>query len=155
MLAETNYGIQLEAWFTAPTTDSYTFYVASDDRSALYLGTNESEASKEKIAYLNNATPAGVITWYTSQKSRTINLVAGQKYYLNFLYHQQGGGANFGVYWETPTSPVQVLSARLLSPYLPLLTDCNGDVNGTATLDDCGVCVAGKHGLITVCENNL
>ena len=45
-----NYGQRLRAFLTAPTTGNYVFWIASDDNSELYLGTNELAAGRRAIA---------------------------------------------------------------------------------------------------------
>ncbi len=41
---------------------------------------------------------------------------------------------------------------RLLSKFVTACTDCNGDVNGTAFLDSCGICAGGNTGILPVLD---
>ena len=98
---EDNFGTQLKALFTAPKTDDYTFYFASDDNGELYIGTNSNETSKVKIAYVSNWTEPKVYDKYPSQKSSVIHLEEGKKYYFEILQKEGGGGAHFSLFlWK-------------------------------------------------------
>ena len=45
-----NYGTRLRGYITAPVTGSYTFWVASDDKSELWISTDDDPLNKVKIA---------------------------------------------------------------------------------------------------------
>jgi hypothetical protein len=45
-----NYGQQILGFVTAPLTGEYTFYIASDDQSELFLSTDDNPANKQLIA---------------------------------------------------------------------------------------------------------
>ena len=45
-----NYGTRLRGYITAPVTGSYTFWIASDDKSELWLSTNDNPVNKVNIA---------------------------------------------------------------------------------------------------------
>ena len=45
-----NYGTRLRGYITAPVTGSYTFWIASDDNSELWLSSNDNPANKVRIA---------------------------------------------------------------------------------------------------------
>jgi photosystem II stability/assembly factor-like uncharacterized protein len=46
-----NYGQRVRGYLTAPTTGSYTFWVAGDNNCELWLSTNNQASNKVKIAY--------------------------------------------------------------------------------------------------------
>ncbi len=46
-----------------------------------------------------------------------------------------------------PSCGYQVSYIRLLSKFVQAGTDCNGDANGTAYIDSCGVCAGGNTGI--------
>jgi len=100
----TNYGTRLRGYLYAPTTGSYTFWIASDDSSELWLSTDENPANKgtQPIAYVTGSTTARQWTKYTSQQSAAIALTAGQRYYVEILHKQGGGGDNLAVRWQLP-----------------------------------------------------
>ena len=56
---------------------------------------------------------------YSTQQSVTINLVAGQKYYIEVLHKEAGGGDNIAVAWQGPGITQQVIAGTYLSPFVP------------------------------------
>jgi hypothetical protein len=51
-----NYGDRVRGYITAPSSGYYTFWIASDDNSALYLSTDTQPANKAQIAYVSGWT---------------------------------------------------------------------------------------------------
>ncbi len=98
------YGNRIRGIFTAPTTGAYTFWVAGDDEARLYLSTDNTVANKRQIAYVPGWSNPNEWAKYPEQKSVTINLVAGQNYYLEVLQKEGYGGDNLSVAWQTPTN---------------------------------------------------
>jgi len=97
-----NYGVRARAFVIPPETGEYTFWVAGDDYCQLWLSTNEDPANATLIAQVLGWT--GVAEWgkYPEQKSAPVSLVAGQKYYLEGLMKEGGGGDSLDVGWAGP-----------------------------------------------------
>ena len=113
------YGVRVRALLTAPATGAYTFWVASDDQGALWLSTNGTAAARVRIAQVaaGQWTTNGEFDKYPGQKSATINLVAGQKYFIEAFMKEDGGGDNLSVAWTAPgIATRQVVPASALSP---------------------------------------
>jgi len=116
------YGDELFGYFYAPTNGNYTFWIASDDNSALYLSTDSTPANAHLIAQVNawanrreygtetgttgTATTENVSSTFTGTKWPTLNtntggatitLVAGQAYYIEALHKEGGGGDDVSV----------------------------------------------------------
>lgn len=110
-----NYGAQLLGYFYPDTTGDYTFYIASDDFSELYLSTDETPANKHIIAMEpawnnprtytatdrrnadfpeNNSSTWKNTKWPTGNK---ITLTKGKAYYIEVLFKEGGGGDNVSV----------------------------------------------------------
>ncbi len=89
-----NFGQRLRAWFLPTQTGPHTFYIASDDSSEFWLSTDSSPGKLVKIAFVNGATAYQEWTRAASQRSVPVNLVAGQRYYMQVL-HKEGGGVDF------------------------------------------------------------
>jgi len=111
-----NYFGQLTGWFIPETSGNYVFYVASDDHGELYLSTDANPANKKKIAEepawgdprkwnvdggANSGTRGeeGAYTHRSDQyattewpSQNTITLTGGNRYYLEVLYKEGGGG---------------------------------------------------------------
>ncbi|MCC5843272.1 MAG: S8 family serine peptidase [Verrucomicrobia bacterium] len=81
----TNYGTRLRAYFVAPKTGSYHFYLSATQRAELWLSSNELPGNAVKI--LNNVGAQNPGNWgHASQRSAAVPLVAGQRYYLEALH---------------------------------------------------------------------
>lgn len=119
-----NYGTRLRGYITAPSTGSYTFWIAADDRGELWLSTSDQPADKRLIASVTAYTGSRQWTKYSSQKSVAVSLVAGRKYYLEVLHKENSGSDNLAVGWARPgqatSAPSEVVPGTVLSPALPL-----------------------------------
>lgn len=115
-----NYGQRIRGYICAPATGNYTFYLASDDQGELWLSSNESPANKQKIAYLTAHTSSRQWTKYASQKSASITLEKGKKYYIEALHKEAIYGDNLAVGWTVPGSTsISVIPGSVLSPFVP------------------------------------
>ena len=97
-----NYGTRLRGYITAPVSGSYTFWIASDDNSELWLSSNDNPANKVSIASVPDWTDSREWNKFPSQKSAAIPLIAGQRYYVEALQKDGGGGDNLAVGWAKP-----------------------------------------------------
>ncbi|SHK49015.1 PA14 domain-containing protein, partial [Rubritalea squalenifaciens DSM 18772] len=108
-----SYGRRVYGVVVPPTTGDYTFWIASDDHSELWLSSDNSSQNVSRIAYLNGWT--GYQSWGTgSQQSAAVTLEAGKAYYIEVLHKEGGGGDHVAVAWQGPGISRQVLA----NPYL-------------------------------------
>ena len=107
-----DYGSRLYGWLVAPESGEYTFWIASDDNSELWLSTDEEPANVQLIAYVNGWTNAQEWTKFASQRSRVIILQANRKYYIEAIMKERGGGDNIAVAWQPPQGSQVVISGR-------------------------------------------
>jgi hypothetical protein len=119
-----NYGQRMRAYVTAPATGAYVFWIASDDSSELWLSTDDKPANRRRIAYVPGWTNSRVWTTYTQQCSTnvvaTINLVAGQRYYIEALMKEGSGGDNLCVRWQLPSTVIEEpIPASRLAAFVP------------------------------------
>ncbi len=116
-----NYGTRLRGYITAPLTGAYTFWIAGDDNCELLLSTNDQPGNKVSIASVGDWTNSREWNKYPSQKSGVRNLIAGNRYYVEVLHKEGGGGDNLAVGWLKPgqsgTSPSEVIPGSQLSPF--------------------------------------
>ncbi len=113
-----NYGTRIRGYIHPTVSGSYTFWVAGDDNTDLYLSTSSSPANASRIAYVNGWTNSREWNKYGTQQSTTINLVAGQKYYIEVLHKEGNGGDNVAVAWQGPGITQQVIAGSYLSPFV-------------------------------------
>jgi len=111
------YGTRIRGYIHPPVTGSYTFWLAGDDYSNLYLSTSDNPANATRIAYIEGWTNSREWNKYTSQKSAATNLTAGQKYYIEVLHKEAYGGDNIAVAWQGPGITQTVIAGSYLSPY--------------------------------------
>jgi hypothetical protein len=97
-----DYGQRIEGYIYPPTTGAYVFWIASDDNSELWLSTDASPNNAVLIANVPAYTSYRQWTGYSSQQSVAINLVAGQRYFIQALQKQGGGGDSLSVAWQLP-----------------------------------------------------
>jgi hypothetical protein len=104
-----NYGSRFRGYVTPPGTGDYTFWIASDDASELWLSTDTNPDNKVKIAEVKSWTSH--LEWgkEPNQKSRLLPLVQGKFYYIESLMKEGGGGDNHTVSWQGPGVPARVV----------------------------------------------
>lgn len=97
-----NYGSRVRGYICVPVTGSYTFWIASDDRSELWLSTDDNPANKTRIAYVSGWTSSRQWDRYSTQQSGAISLVGGRRYYIEALLKEATGGDHLAVGWQLP-----------------------------------------------------
>ncbi len=138
-----NYGLRVRGLICAPQTGTYTFWIAGDDAVELWLSTNTSQSNKVKIASHTSWTNSREWNKFSSQKSASISLTAGQSYYVEALMKEGTGGDNLAVGWRKPSdgsgsSPAEVIPGSVLSP------------SGTTTVIPTSVSISGCQSSLTV-----
>jgi len=114
-----NYGRRLRGWITAPATGSYTFWIAGDNGCQLWLSTDSTVTHRQMIAEVPGSSYTSFRQYdkYASQKSATISLVQGRKYYLEVLHKEGSGGDNLSLAWQPPGFNRQVIPASVIDAY--------------------------------------
>ena len=121
-----NYGSRIRGYICPPTTGLYTFYIASDDNSELWLSTSDQPSDKVKIASVSDW--AGVRDWtkFPSQQSVPISLQANTKYYIEALHKEGTSGDNLAVGWQLPDGTQErPIAGSRLSPFQPIILGLN------------------------------
>ena len=110
-----NYAERISGVFIAPITTNYVFWVNSDDDSDLFVSPDASPAHKRLVAQeagwsnMDNWQATGGGSTLAQKRSdefspdgvnkpfaKGIPMVAGQRYWIEGVHHQGGGGENFG-----------------------------------------------------------
>lgn len=100
-----NYGTNIRGYVIPPTNGSYTFSIASDANSELWLSTNDNPANVVLIAYIPGSSQS-------AQKS----LVANQMYYIEVLHKAGTGNDSISVSWQGSGISQQVIDGLYLLP---------------------------------------
>ena len=101
------YGQRVRALVVPPTDGSFTFWIASDDDSNLFLSTDENPTNKVLIAWVNAWTSSREWTKEANQVSSPIPLVGGRRYYVEAIHREGGGGDNLAVRWQLPSGVIE------------------------------------------------
>ena len=112
------YGSRIRAYVVPPTTGAYTFYIASDDEGQLRLSTDATPANATQIANAANATGRNTWNANVSQTSAAFTLTAGQRYYIETLQKEGGGGDYVQIAWTGPGIATQtIIPGSALQPF--------------------------------------
>jgi hypothetical protein len=111
-----NYGTRIRGYIYPPEDGDYTFWIASDANSELWLSTDADSANAVRIAYVPDYTDVQQWNKYTEQQSSTISLVGGLKYYIEVLHKAGLGNDHVEVAWQGPYISQQVIDGLSLSP---------------------------------------
>ncbi len=121
--AADNYGMRVWGFICPPTTGAYTFWIAADDNTELWLSTTSSSANRVRIAFHNGYTSSRQWNKYATQKSAAITLNSGQLYFVEAIMKDGTGGDNMAVGWAKPgqstTAPSEVIPGIQLRTSLP------------------------------------
>ncbi len=100
-----------------PVSGDYTFWIASDDSSELWLSDNEDPARARKIAQVGNGQWTAPRAWTrsTSQQSASIRLEAGGSYYLEALGQDTKSKDCLAVAWQGPGFERTVIDGKFIS----------------------------------------
>ena len=95
-----NFSVQWLGYFKPTTTETYTFFTASDDASYMWIGGNAITGFTTANATVNNGGLHGVV-----ETSGTAALVAGTYYPVRIQFGEQGGGDSMTFNHSTATIP--------------------------------------------------
>ena len=132
-----SYGTRIQALLSPPVSGSYTFYIASDDSSELWLSTSSSANSAKLVAKVSGAVAAEDWTAQSGQKSASISLLASRQYYLEVRHKEGAGNDHLEVAWTNPnTSTPIVIPGSALKPVPlgapPIITPTEGTLERNA-----------------------
>jgi hypothetical protein len=130
-VAGDDYGDSLSGWITPTAPGNYTFFIASDDPSQLFLSGDDNPANASLIAEETDCCDAfqepGIANddGVTYSTSSPIHLTAGNKYFIQALHTEGGGGDYVKVAWRlegdsTPAASLNPIPADFLSAYAPV-----------------------------------
>lgn len=112
-----DYGERLRGLLQAPVTGDYTFWIASDDASALWLSTDENPAHKHRLARVTLFTGAHDFGRYWEQRSDPVHLEEGKRYYIEALHKQGPSVDHLSVAWTLPGGGRELIPTRWLQPW--------------------------------------
>ena len=93
-----NFSCQWLGYFKPTTTETYTFFTASDDASYVWVGSNAQTGFTTVNATVNNGGAHGI-----QEASGTISLTAGVYYPIRIQFGEASGGDAMTFNYSTPT----------------------------------------------------
>jgi len=119
-----HYGQRLRAFLIPPATGNYTFWIAGDELSQLFLSTNESPANIRLVAAADPRSQFRVWTTHAGQQSAPVALQAGRRYYLEVLHREGLLLDHLSVRWRLPDGTVEepIPASRFVHEIAPLIT---------------------------------
>jgi hypothetical protein len=141
------YGGKMSGLLLPTETADYRFFISSDDSSRLYLSNTADPQAKTLIAeetdccdaFQEPGTPNDDgVTYPTSEP---VHLVAGQRYYVEAIWKEGGGGDYCLVAWRKETDPTAAAELPVIpGQYLGIVVDPNADMTfATQPTDQLGV----------------
>lgn len=113
-----NYAARVRGFICPPVTGDYTFWIASNDHSELWLSTNDNPFDKVRIAYVTGATGPRQWNKFATQRSAPIWLEQGVSYYIEALHKQGVGTDHIAVGWQLPDGTLErPIPGSRLSPF--------------------------------------
>ena len=143
-----NYGCRVRGYLYPPADGDYEFWVSGDDNCELWLSTNADPSSAVKICEVPGWTNQYEWGKYAQQKSSFITLQGGQKYYIEGLMKEGGGGDTLTAGWGGPVigeGPV-VIDGAYLSPWLGWFTAHDPQPANGAEVQDTWSSISWKPG---------
>jgi signal transduction histidine kinase len=113
------YLTRMRGWLRPPVNGHYTFWIASDNSSELWLSLESDTPNPKKIAFVSRYcwVAPREFNKLSSQKSEAIWLESGKSYYIEALQEQTHGDANLAVAWQGPDIPQSIITEAYLSPW--------------------------------------
>jgi len=108
---------RMRGWLHPPVTGNYTFWIASDDSSELWLSPGTDPARARRIAFMSGWTDRHNWSRFPSQRSEALFLEAGQSYYIEALQEQESAESHLAVAWQGPTLKQSVIDGRFVVPW--------------------------------------
>jgi len=111
-----------------PVTGEYTFWIASDNSSELWLSADSRASRARRIASIARFQWVAPRQWsrFPSQRSESIYLKAGESYYIEAFSEQTTVDENLAVAWQGPGLKQSVIAGAYLSPPFALAGATNG-----------------------------
>lgn len=114
-----NFGARVRGYIIPPKDANYEFFLASDDTSALFLSSDATPEKLTRIAQVPGWADVQNYSKYASQRSGSIRLTGGNRYYFEILHKQASGGDHFSVAWSAPGIKQTIISGEYLASWAP------------------------------------
>ena len=109
---------RMRGYLHPPLTGKYTFWIASDNSSELWLSSDDEPRKAKRIAFIKAGDWVKEHEWshFPSQRSETISLSADKTYYIEAISEQLQLDENLAVAWQPPGFRQSIIDGRYLAP---------------------------------------
>lgn len=110
---------RMSGFLHPPVTGEYTFWIASDNSSELWLSYDDNPSRERKIAGVDTGFWVNPHEWsrYPSQRSEPIFLRADRAYYIEALQEQLTVDDHLSVAWQVPGMARAIIDGSALTPW--------------------------------------
>jgi signal transduction histidine kinase len=110
---------RMAGYLRPPVTGTYTFWIASDNSSELWLSTDDDPTRVRRICYVQEGFWTNPREWtrLSSQQSEPIQLRADRTYYIEALQEQLLLDDHLAVAWQGPGMERAVIDGHYLTPW--------------------------------------
>ncbi|MFT4177118.1 MAG: PA14 domain-containing protein, partial [Luteolibacter sp.] len=120
-------GFRYRALVTAPVTGTYAVRISANDAAEAWISTNTSKFNKRRRVSVPRYTGATSYDTYTSQNG-SVELEAGQSYYVEVLLKQATGSSHVSLQWKPPgAAEFSGISGDFVRSYIPTAEDPDDD----------------------------
>jgi hypothetical protein len=114
------YGARIRGYLYPPATGDYTFWIASNDDSQLWLSTDPDTGPvpASMIASVSGGTDPCSWDQSPSQQSLSMFLEAGRSCYIEAVHKAGQGADHLAVAWEGPDMTRTIIDGQFLSPWV-------------------------------------
>ena len=117
--AGAHYGARIRGFVCPPQSGEYIFWIASSDKSELWLSTDDDPSGKRRVAMVRSGTQQDEWDKFPYQRSKPVRLEQGQTYYIEALHLHRSGDDHLAVGWQLPDGTVErPISGSRLSPFV-------------------------------------
>jgi signal transduction histidine kinase len=125
------YLTRMRGYLHPSATGEYTFWIASDNSSELWLSADDAPSSVKKVAFIPHFGWVNPHEWshFPSQRSDPILLKGGHSYYIEAYQEQTTFDSHLSVAWQGPGLEQSVIAGAYLTPWTE--SDERGPIVGT------------------------
>ena len=109
---------RMRGYLHPPLTGKYTFWIASDNSSELWLSSDDEPRKAKRIAFIKDWVKEHEWSHFPSQRSETISLSADKTYYIEAISEQLQLDENLAVAWQPPGFGQSIIDGVYLTPLM-------------------------------------
>lgn len=119
---------RMRGFLHPPVSGEYTFWIASDNSSELWLSADSQASRARRIASVARFQWVSPRQWskFPSQRSEPVFLKAGESYYIEAFSEQTTVDENLAVAWQGPNLAQSVIAGGFLTPWGATAETTNG-----------------------------